>query len=100
MKYLNYLKPTSSTPQVTLHNPLSVLRNGPEGAGAGRGAIADPSNLEKALLQVLPAARHERKRGSQVRLKSCTTHMSIRAKARLRDPAWSEFTQLGLLRLF
>ena len=42
-------------------------RNGPEGPGAGRGAIADPSNLEKALLQVLPAARHERKRGSQVR---------------------------------
>ena len=46
---------------------LSIYRNGPEGPGAGRGAIADPSNLEKALLQVLPAARHERKRGSQVR---------------------------------
>ena len=52
--------------------PLSSFpRNCPEGAGAGRGAIADPSNLEKALLQVLPAARHERKRGSQVRPKSC-----------------------------
>ena len=70
--------------------PSVFLRNGPEGAGAGRGAIADPSNLEKALLQVLPAARHERKRGSQVRLQSCTTPMSIKAKARLRDPAWSE----------
>ena len=46
---------------------LSIYRNGPKGPGAGRRAIADPSNLEKALLQVLPAARHERKRGSQVR---------------------------------
>ena len=60
-------------------------RNGPEGPGAGRGAIADPSNLEKALLQVLPAARHERKRGSQVRPNPQTKKL---AKI-LPDPTWS-----------
>ena len=42
------------------------FRHGPDGPGARRGPDADPSNLEEALLQVLPAARQERKRGSRV----------------------------------
>ena len=78
-----------------------LLRHGPDGPGARRGPDADPSNLEEALLQVLPAARQERKRGSRVSLffpEEADALLAKVSKIRLLCELAGDFDDSGIFR--